>query len=165
MGVGDGPIQVQHQQRGCKSATTDLSASCGVVEQHDHHCGDDLVLKAKRYCYENDVRPSVRVSEISRLCINYWSCSNQIVTWWAWYLATSTLETKSLVTSGRLQIDLMSEISKCILAITVQPTCKMLTGQFAKPLACVVLTRSSHVLVDFGYLTLKIGLQCMTRLN
>ena len=29
--------------RGCKSATTDLSTSCVVVERSDHRCGDDLV--------------------------------------------------------------------------------------------------------------------------
>ena len=34
------------QPMGCKSATTDLSASRGAVERPDHQCGDDLVVCA-----------------------------------------------------------------------------------------------------------------------
>ena len=37
------PTQKCSKLSGCKSATTDLSISRGVVERPDHYCGDDLV--------------------------------------------------------------------------------------------------------------------------
>ena len=54
-----------HKPRGCKSATTDLSTSCAVVERPDHHCGDDLVVSDKRTDRQTD---GLLVTLVETLC-------------------------------------------------------------------------------------------------
>ena len=44
--VGPSPTHLYTKSRGCKSATTDLSASCVVIEPPDHQCGDAPVYTA-----------------------------------------------------------------------------------------------------------------------